>query len=326
MDKKVSVVIPVYGVEKYLDDCVSSVVNQSYTNIEIILVDDGSKDKCPEICDSWSHRDNRIKVIHKDNQGLAKARKTGWDVASGDYIVNLDSDDWIDNNHINDMLEAAIVNDADIVICDYCINYKKKEVKLYNNIIDFNGKANSLLCLKHKIHAGVVFRMIKRDFFQSLHMPNPMHDFYEDMFTSIFCQNNTDKIVHVSINTYHYRYNEKSLSNDDDINKRIKMHCQSMENIIYLNKVLELDKDLEFRKALLVFFNKRKYIFIYENRRHLNKILPYISKYYPKSIQKDNIHSIWEYCVRYTIQHSNVIPLLIYYYINKSINIIKRIK
>lgn len=95
MNPLFSVIIPVYGVEKYLDRCVQSVVNQTYKNLEIILVDDGSPDNCPKMCDEWSSRDARIRTVHRENGGLSCARNTGLSIASGDYITFIDSDDWI---------------------------------------------------------------------------------------------------------------------------------------------------------------------------------------------------------------------------------------
>lgn len=91
----ISVIVPVYGVEQFLDTCVRSIVEQTYRNLEIILVDDGSPDRCPEMCDAWKARDSRIRVVHKQNGGLSSARNAGLDVAQGDYIGFVDSDDYI---------------------------------------------------------------------------------------------------------------------------------------------------------------------------------------------------------------------------------------
>lgn len=104
--EKISVIVPVYKVEKFLDQCVSSIVNQSYKNLEIILVDDGSPDNCPAMCDGWAERDNRIKVIHKENGGLSSARNAGIDVATGDYITFVDSDDYLPKSAILSLLTA----------------------------------------------------------------------------------------------------------------------------------------------------------------------------------------------------------------------------
>ena len=116
---KVSVVVPVYKVEKYLKRCVDSILNQTLNEIEIILVDDGSPDKCGEICDSFEEIDNRIKVVHKSNGGLSSARNAGINVASGEYIGFVDSDDDIDINMYEKMYSAALKHKVDFVMCDY---------------------------------------------------------------------------------------------------------------------------------------------------------------------------------------------------------------
>lgn len=115
-EKLVTVVVPIYNVEKYLNACIESVVSQTYRNLEIILVDDGSTDSCPMICDEWAKKDNRIKVIHKKNQGLGMARNTGIDHAAGDYICFFDSDDYVDLCTIEKAYEIAEQYDTDVVL------------------------------------------------------------------------------------------------------------------------------------------------------------------------------------------------------------------
>lgn len=114
-DAKITVIVPVYNVEKYLDKCIESIVNQTYKNLEIILVDDGSPDNCPKMCDAWAEKDNRIIVVHKKNGGLSSARNAALEIAQGDYITCVDSDDWIELDMIASMLECAVKNGADIV-------------------------------------------------------------------------------------------------------------------------------------------------------------------------------------------------------------------
>lgn len=116
LNKKVTVVLPIYNVEKYLDRSVKSIVEQTYTNLEIILVDDGSPDMCPQMCDEWARKDKRIKVIHKKNAGLGMARNTGIDNASGDYICFFDSDDYVAINTIEKTLTSIERNNADVAI------------------------------------------------------------------------------------------------------------------------------------------------------------------------------------------------------------------
>lgn len=119
-EKLVTVVVPVYKVEKYLDCCVESIVNQTYKNLEIILVDDGSPDACPAKCDEWAKRDSRIRVIHKKNQGLGMARNTGIEHAAGEYICFFDSDDYVDARTIEKAYEKAESCAADIILYGIC--------------------------------------------------------------------------------------------------------------------------------------------------------------------------------------------------------------
>lgn len=113
----VSVIVPVYNVEKYIDKCVSSILGQSYTNLEVILVDDGATDSCPDKCDAWALKDERIKVVHKKNGGLSDARNAGMSIAKGEYIAFVDSDDWLEQNFIQVLYEAILRNQCDVAEC-----------------------------------------------------------------------------------------------------------------------------------------------------------------------------------------------------------------
>ena len=121
MDVLVSVVVPVYKVEKYINKCIDSIINQTYKNLEIILVDDGSPDRCPQICDEYAKKDNRIKVIHKKNSGLGAARNTGIDAAKGEYIGFVDSDDWIMPNMYEEMVNCC--ENYQVPICECTISF-----------------------------------------------------------------------------------------------------------------------------------------------------------------------------------------------------------
>lgn len=114
----ISVIVPVFNVEKYLYHCVESIVNQTYQNLEIILVDDGSPDACPALCDEWARKDDRIKVIHKQNGGLSDARNAGLACAEGKYIAFVDSDDWVEPNYIEYLYHAIISTNSELAACD----------------------------------------------------------------------------------------------------------------------------------------------------------------------------------------------------------------
>ena len=129
MEPLVSVIVPVYNVEKYLDRCVESIVNQTYRNLEIILVDDGSPDNCPQMCDDWAKKDERIKVLHKSNGGVSSARNFGINESSGEYISFIDSDDYIRNDMLEIIIKVADKYNADMVRCSYNIDtYGKDEI------------------------------------------------------------------------------------------------------------------------------------------------------------------------------------------------------
>ena len=121
----ISVIVPVYNVEKYLDRCVESIVNQTYTNLEIILVDDGSPDNCPQMCDAWAEKDSRIKVIHKENGGVSSARNAGIDSATGEYIGFVDSDDTIDENMYEVLKNSIVKEHVQLSVCGYKYNNKE---------------------------------------------------------------------------------------------------------------------------------------------------------------------------------------------------------
>ena len=123
----ISIIVPVYNVEKYIHECVDSIINQTYKNIEIILVDDGSPDNCGKICDEYAKKDNRIKVIHKPNGGLSDARNHGIDVANGEWLMFIDSDDWIEPNMAEKLLHSALNNKADLAISSVILFDEEKE-------------------------------------------------------------------------------------------------------------------------------------------------------------------------------------------------------
>ena len=128
---KISIIVPIYNVEKYIRKCIISIINQTYKNIEIILVDDGSPDNCPMICDEFARRDERIVVIHKKNGGLSSARNAGLEKATGDYIGFVDSDDWIEPQMYEKMIQMYIDSKVDLVECGINL-YSAHGVKLFD--------------------------------------------------------------------------------------------------------------------------------------------------------------------------------------------------
>ena len=175
--EKISIIIPVYNVEKYIEECVESVICQTYKEIEIILVDDGSTDRCPEICDSYGGRDSRVQVIHKGNGGLSDARNAGLDIAQGEYIVFVDSDDYIAPDMIEKLYKKAKDKDADMVLCRFaCIDEKGKELRRASKPIEepiwpedrfwncyYNGDTVFCVVAWNKIYKRDLFRNVRYD-------------------------------------------------------------------------------------------------------------------------------------------------------------------
>lgn len=170
---KVSFIIPIYKVEKYLNQCVDSILNQTYRNIEVVLVDDESPDNCPKICDEYAEKDSRVKVIHKPNGGLSDARNAGLKVANGDYVIFMDSDDfWTANNHLEQLL--CIVNknqDCDFIgfNCSYFYSESdtyKKWIPYSNSIMQpiTGNDALVILVASGTFPMSACMKIIKRKF------------------------------------------------------------------------------------------------------------------------------------------------------------------
>ena len=162
---KVSVIIPVYNVGSYLEQCIDSILCQSFVNFELILVDDGSTDRSGAICDKYVGKDARIKVIHQPNAGLPTARKVGLENAKGEYVLYVDADDWVDPNHLESLVEVAEQRDADVVLCGFNYEFPKRKIKNENIPIATKGKDVIIECLSNRLHAGVVFKLVKMDIF-----------------------------------------------------------------------------------------------------------------------------------------------------------------
>ena len=212
--KKISVIIPVYKVEKYIEQCIDSVINQTYDNLEIILIDDGSPDRCPQICDKYADQDERIIVIHKKNGGLASARNSGLDIASGDLISFVDSDDWIDKEMYYEMIQLKEKYKAAIVCCEgiytdgkalfeRCFNCKSTGTIL-------EGKEATKEILIDKVGSQVVKGLYDKTCWDNVRFPIGM--LYEDIPTTFKAFAKAISIVYLDEPFYKYRINPKSIS------------------------------------------------------------------------------------------------------------------
>ncbi len=173
MQPLISVVVPIYNVEKYIHKCVNSIINQTYKNLEIILVDDGSPDNCPKICAEYEKKDSRIKVVHKENGGLSDARNAGMKIATGEYISFIDSDDYISKDFIEILYSNLTDENSDIIECDI-IRFNENEEPIISNG-DFDCKSYdtetslSMLIAEKEFHQYVWNKLYKRSVIQDIY-------------------------------------------------------------------------------------------------------------------------------------------------------------
>ena len=213
MKPLVSIIIPVYQVEKYLDKCVASVVNQTYTNLEIILIDDGSPDNCPAICDKWKSRDPRITVIHQQNGGLSVARNKGLKLASGEFIGFVDSDDWIEPEMYKILLTALLETEADIAFCKFqseTESTKAVRSKQASNERKIYSRKEALeMQLRGHIASAVWNKIYRRNILSNISFPEGK--ICEDHLWTPLVIGNAKLIVCVNHSLYHYFQRPDSL-------------------------------------------------------------------------------------------------------------------
>lgn len=272
----VSIIVPVYNVEQYLRRCLDSIIVQTYTNWECIIIDDGSTDSSGAICDEYAQKDSRITVIHKENGGLAFARQCGIDNIHGEYVITIDSDDWVDADHIENMYNAMTENDADMVLCGYYMNDDSEQIYIKNepsNTVPLTVRNETL---SRKLHAGLWCKMFKVSLFKDYDVKFPKYSYYEDMYTFVSCLQYATKIVYIPKATYHYRYNPNSYTNNKNIDKRFRLYREFVENMQLLNDKYKLDIVPSTRIALdrCINFSKRNLILAYFDK-DLSSLLLY---------------------------------------------------
>ncbi len=219
MNNLLSVIIPVFKAEKSLCKCIDSIILQTYKNLEIILVDDGSPDNCPAICDDYARKDNRIKVIHKQNEGVSSARNTGLENANGEYIAFVDSDDYIDVTMYEKLMNEAVLNNREIVFCGYNLIEEGKitpkiEPQLELTLTNKQYYYNFIRYSKNAVY-GYIWRMVvKSEIAKSIKFNSELF-IAEDL---IYLLQILDKTKHISV-VNEYLYNHFCFINDGKTTK-----------------------------------------------------------------------------------------------------------
>lgn len=287
----ISIIVPVYNVEKYLEKCVDSIINQTYKNLEIILVDDGATDSSGKLCDELAKIDNRIKVYHKENGGLSDARNYGVEKSTGEYIGFVDSDDYIDAEMYEKLYEAIKKENVDVVECNLKIIYPDRvelftEQKYYN-VYTKQEYLEEYLKIE-KIFGSACVRLIKSDIAKKLKFP--VGKLYEDTYYAYDLIEKVDRYVIMNNPYYNYLMRENSITNTK-FNPRIfdlieiveKFRKTTYENypglkeaadcrkmyayFSVLNSILleENYRDNEYYSEILSYF-KRNYISLLKNK------------------------------------------------------------
>lgn len=273
----VSIIVPVYGVEKYISECIESLINQSYKNIEIILVDDQSPDKCPEICDRYAKLDKRIKVIHKKNGGAGSARNTGLLNYTGQYVCFVDGDDYVDKDYIKILYENISINNADIAVVDYRYLYKNKIEK--NNLEIPDEKINNVEYLKRFLvcwNTGMMTnKMFRRDVLKNLFFVEGRK--IDDEFFTYQVVMRSKYIVQRKDILYTYRMRASSVMNAEDkyyeemLNDRMDYFTQRYKDVTQMYPQLKKDYLQNYIDNLIQL--KIKSESYKEKRNKLNKII-----------------------------------------------------
>lgn len=290
-----SVIVPIYGVEKYLRQCIDSIVAQTYQDLEIILVDDGSKDLCPAICDEYASKCSVIRVLHKPNGGLVSARKAGLEIATGKYIAFVDGDDYIDSNMYEKMCFIANNTEADIVVAGFCFQYFDKQEnwndKINEGLYDKKGLCDLIypimMCHEGKLDRGVApavwNKIFRKELLQKVlpYVPNTIKD-GEDAAITYPTMLEARSIYFMSeLYPYHYRILESSMSHHYDSRWYISAsdYCDWIEECIGkiysdLAESIELEKYRMYHRYII-----REYLHYREKGiRHYTKRMRFIRK------------------------------------------------
>lgn len=258
----ISVIVPIYNVEKYLKRCIDSIIEQTYTNLEIILVDDESPDNCGKICDEYAKKDKRIIVIHKKNGGLSDARNRGLQEAKGKYVGFVDSDDYISKNMYKVLYTNMKENNADISICNFSlvddngIEYKNK--KQINNEIKLYGKMEAMenLLIEKDYTNHAWNKLYNKKLFEDGKIQYPKGKIWEDIATTYLLFENANKVVYQNISLYYYVQRDNSIMKEINKEKIILLGDIINQRNYYLSK-----KYNTLQKAIEI--NEGKYIKYY---------------------------------------------------------------
>lgn len=226
---KISIIVPIYKVEKYLKTCLDSILNQTYRNIEIILVDDGSPDGCSEICDAYAAMDDRIHVIHQPNGGVASARNAGLAAATGEWIGWVDADDWIEPDTFAYLLENALCTDADICICGRFEELRNRTPLFGIPEKKLMERTDALCALLEEryMDSALYDKLWRAELFRDIRFPDGRT--YEDLATLYRLFVKAERIMCLSEPKYHYRRRDDGIVGDTSLSNRMNHYLAARQ-------------------------------------------------------------------------------------------------
>ena len=330
---ELSIIVPIYKVEKQLEQCIKSRLNQSFTNFELILVDDGSPDMCGHICDEYEKKDSRIKVIHKKNGGLSDARNAGLDIALGKYIGFVDSDDIIHPQMYEKLYNCINKSNLDIVQCKFKRFKSIEEININISDSELNFKEynsqDAIIDLidNNKINVNAWNKLYKRELFQNERYPKGK--IHEDEFLTYKLIYNSSKIGYIDEELYYYYENNNGIMNGSNILKRLdRIEALEERSSFFLNNG---NKDLYNKSNTALFFALNKLYFIFKRNKQLRKEEQYINLLKDKIIKTASILSDNVYLSKQNIKIVNLINkrkvfINIYYIQNWLLSIFYRVR
>lgn len=322
---ELSIVIPVYNVEKYLEDCLDSVLCNNKKNIEVILVDDGSTDRSGDICETYAENDSRVKVIHKRNGGLSSARNKGIQFAAGEYIGFVDSDDMIHELMYVDMLDIAHKHDADIVICGMryfsndisdttiCVHSEK------SILVDGEEKFEFIISEKNDMGDFAQNKIYKRTLFYNIEYPEGK--IFEDIYTSYKLFGKAKRVFCLNKDYYYYRLRNNSISHSKEFNPHmIDIVYATGEQLAYIQKNAATYLPFAYQKYLDATIIELRHLYINDKLNEEKTLVKQIRREIIELLKKDfNIFRneqearaikkgiiYWKHCCQLTKIHNSL--------------------
>lgn len=285
MNPLISIIIPVYNVEMYVQQCIESILNQTYKHIEVILVDDGSLDRSGVICEEYGFADPRVKVIHKENGGLSSARNVGLDNAKGKFIGFVDSDDWIDSHMYESMLHLALTHQADVVQCGYAlINEQGKvtrEINFGNQRFNSKKEVEKAYYITNELSSVVWNKLYKAELFEELRFKVGKNN--EDVFMLTDALVHIFKMVNTPKNYYYYLQRKGSIMGAQFTEKkfdRLEAGEYSLQQCLYYTPQYQNWARIEVCKVCVFLYIDLMHSKNRENKDYKNKLILDFNKHF----------------------------------------------